>query len=477
MPTLTLCMIVRDEEAMLGGCLQSVRGFVDEMVVVDTGSRDGTKALALEAGARVFDFTWCDDFAAARNESLRHARGKWVLTLDADERLGPGSGARLRAALASAKFDCGMLRLHDACRVDARLEDIVAGRERQAEIQLVPRLLRRTDGLRYVDAIHENVAPWLRRRGMKVAGVEVDIVHLGATKEVVDAKSKTERNIRLLRTRVERDPGDVSAYGYLVHDLMRSGRNEEAFEEAERGWQHVARATRETLVTSIHRLATARAYLLVARGRFADARETTRHARTLEGENPDFSFLEASASETEALRTADPAARRELLRAARDGYASCMRFANRVFAQSFIFGASTWSGSTRLGTVELALGDAAGALRAFDIALSARPGDRAAQLGRAEAMIELGDPTGALTRLEALLDDQAPDAWTLAAIAVRRLGLAEDARLFTRRALSLAGKGFISAHRRERLRELGALLAGGESKGRAEPSQASRGQP
>src|ERR1700733_750270 len=100
MASISLCMIVRDEEAMLGDCLASVRGVVDDVVVVDTGSRDATKRIAVEGGARVFDFVGCDDFAAARNESPRHARGQWVLVLDADERLAPGSAAVLRATLA-----------------------------------------------------------------------------------------------------------------------------------------------------------------------------------------------------------------------------------------------------------------------------------------------------------------------------------------------------------------------------------------
>lgn len=80
-------MIVRNEEQTLGPCLASVRDLADEIVIVDTGSTDRTRELARAAGARVFDFPWVDDFAAARNESLRHATGSWILWLDADDRL------------------------------------------------------------------------------------------------------------------------------------------------------------------------------------------------------------------------------------------------------------------------------------------------------------------------------------------------------------------------------------------------------
>lgn len=81
----TLCMIVKNEEAILANCLRSVRDWVDEMVVVDTGSTDGTVALAESFGARVEHFTWCDDFAAARNYALEFVKTPWLLTLDADD--------------------------------------------------------------------------------------------------------------------------------------------------------------------------------------------------------------------------------------------------------------------------------------------------------------------------------------------------------------------------------------------------------
>ena len=88
-PRLSLCMIVRDEQEMLPGLLDSVRGLWDEFLVADTGSTDGTVDLLEKAGATVEPFAWCDDFAAARNASLDMASGEWILFLDADERVSP----------------------------------------------------------------------------------------------------------------------------------------------------------------------------------------------------------------------------------------------------------------------------------------------------------------------------------------------------------------------------------------------------
>lgn len=86
-PFLSFCIIVKNESQNLSRCLASVQAFVDEMIVVDTGSEDDTVAIAQQYGARVSYFSWCNDFAAARNFAIAQASGKWILTLDADEEL------------------------------------------------------------------------------------------------------------------------------------------------------------------------------------------------------------------------------------------------------------------------------------------------------------------------------------------------------------------------------------------------------
>ena len=91
MQKLTLCVIAKDEEAMLGDCLASVRGLADAIVVVDTGSTDRTAAIARLHGAVVVEHAWNHDFAAARNAALPHVKSGFILVLDADERLGPGA--------------------------------------------------------------------------------------------------------------------------------------------------------------------------------------------------------------------------------------------------------------------------------------------------------------------------------------------------------------------------------------------------
>ena len=90
--TVSLCLIVKDEEATIGMAIKSVLALVDEVIVVDTGSQDNTRIIAEGYGAKVFDVPWADDFSAARNAALDQASGKWILVLDADEFLEPRSG-------------------------------------------------------------------------------------------------------------------------------------------------------------------------------------------------------------------------------------------------------------------------------------------------------------------------------------------------------------------------------------------------
>ena len=89
MATISLCMIVKNEEAVLGRCLDSAAGLVDEIVVVDTGSTDATREIATRYADRVCEFAWIDDFAAARNFAFAQASMEYCMWLDADDVIEP----------------------------------------------------------------------------------------------------------------------------------------------------------------------------------------------------------------------------------------------------------------------------------------------------------------------------------------------------------------------------------------------------
>ena len=143
-PTLTLAMIVKDEEEHLANCLRSVHGVANEIIVVDTGSTDDTVTIAIDAGARVLFFEWSDDFSAARNVSLRYASGDWILWLDADEELTPESVEPLKA----------LLRDQTVAAAHLRIDNLMSGR---IVPFLTPRLWRNHPTIRFKQPIHEQV--------------------------------------------------------------------------------------------------------------------------------------------------------------------------------------------------------------------------------------------------------------------------------------------------------------------------------
>ncbi|MFM7477225.1 MAG: glycosyltransferase family 2 protein, partial [Microcystis aeruginosa] len=98
MPKLSLCMIVKNEAENLRRCLDSVKGVVDEMIVMDTGSTDDTIAIAKSYGAIVPSYDWRGNFSDARNEALKYVTGDWILVLDADEELNPAIVPKMRRA-------------------------------------------------------------------------------------------------------------------------------------------------------------------------------------------------------------------------------------------------------------------------------------------------------------------------------------------------------------------------------------------
>ncbi|HLG73297.1 MAG TPA: glycosyltransferase family 2 protein, partial [Chloroflexota bacterium] len=146
--SISACLIVRDEEVHLPRCLGSIQGKVDQIVVVDTGSQDRTVDLAQNAGAEVHHFDWRDDFSAARNESLRHATGDWIIWLDADDELVESQPGALR----------------DLCRQGAAwgffLDVHCPGGDDSASTPVVRqwRLFPRAAGVRFEGRIHEHPA-------------------------------------------------------------------------------------------------------------------------------------------------------------------------------------------------------------------------------------------------------------------------------------------------------------------------------
>jgi glycosyltransferase involved in cell wall biosynthesis len=230
MPTLSLAMITKNEAASLAHCLASVRDLVDEMVVVDTGSSDGTVAIAESFGARIGRFPWCDDFAAARNESLRLCTGDWVLVLDADEAVDPLDHARIRAAIAPGKGRKavpGFLLVSRNYNRDwsAKVFDqpVLVNRSPYAEGAEFPfyadmpvfRLFRRFPDLRFEGRIHERADPYLRRKHLPIGNLDAVIHHYGKLDPAAE-KAKKAYYLELAERDLADDPRDADRQFFVM---------------------------------------------------------------------------------------------------------------------------------------------------------------------------------------------------------------------------------------------------------------------
>lgn len=226
MPSISLCMIVRNEEKYLDGCLASAKPYVDEIIVVDTGSTDKTVDIAESYGARVFTFAWIDDFAAARNESLKHARCDWVLQLDADERLN------------LLGFSDSLREFARVPHIDAYVVLIRSCREENGKtlygINHNLRFFRRLPGIRYERRVHESVEPFLARRGSMTANAGFIIDHLGYQVDAGELHLKLERNLEILERYASDEPDDAFALYYLGGTYRALGRRSESLAVLER---------------------------------------------------------------------------------------------------------------------------------------------------------------------------------------------------------------------------------------------------
>jgi len=215
-PSIAACLIVRNEQANLPRCLQSLHGVVDDLIVVDTGSTDRTVEIARQFGARVFHFPWCDDFAAARNESLRHATADWILWVDADDELIQSSPGALRQLCARRPGPgCGYwLDVRSPYGQDGELEVTV----RQW------RLFRNHTGVHFQGRIHEE--PWppqpIHPDQIEAQG-DVRVTHWGYVSSGDVLQQKTERNRRLLEMALADEPDKAIHHFNLGRQLVREG--------------------------------------------------------------------------------------------------------------------------------------------------------------------------------------------------------------------------------------------------------------
>jgi glycosyltransferase involved in cell wall biosynthesis len=216
-------MIVKNEEANLARCLDSVRDLGAELIVVDTGSNDSTPRIAAEFGAAVipFDFRRVD-FAAARNHAISHAAGRWILMLDADETLDEDSAEAIHRLTSGGENAGYYLERHNfPPNFGAPTTDYAV------------RLFPNRPDLRYRGRVHETIDSAILRAGGSLVQTDICITHNFAP----DLEARRRKNrwyIQILKEEIAADPNDISRLDFLAAEYHQLEMFEEAAEVAER---------------------------------------------------------------------------------------------------------------------------------------------------------------------------------------------------------------------------------------------------
>jgi hypothetical protein len=255
-PDLSLCLIVKNEALRLPACLASAAGLGAQLVVVDTGSTDGTVELARAAGARVGEIAWPDDFGAARNASLELATGRWILVLDADERLSaPAVEAIRRIVAGPADHACSLVQ-----------RNALAGGAGHVAVRIV-RLFPNRPDVRFERPIHEQVNTSLERAGLRIVESDIGFEHEG----YADARAmpaKLARNRALIEAALAREPdGDPNLRYFFASGFFDEGDHARAAE----AYAACARAARSRRRRLAEAASIKRAECLTLLGRPAEA--------------------------------------------------------------------------------------------------------------------------------------------------------------------------------------------------------------
>ncbi len=225
---LSLCMIVRDEEAMLPRCLEAVAPAVDEIVIVDTGSQDRTIEIAESFGARVIEFPWTGSFSDARNVSFDAATGDWLCYLDADEVLVAEDVDLLRELTGRVWREAFYLV---ETNFTGELDDGTAVNHNAL------RVFRNRPEYRFEGRIHEQIAHRLPAEPERLELTRVRVEHYGYLGAVRDSKDKSRRNVELLERQIREGVNTPFLHFNLGSEHAALGDVEAALRELELAWQ------------------------------------------------------------------------------------------------------------------------------------------------------------------------------------------------------------------------------------------------
>lgn len=223
---ISACMIAKNEEQSITRCIDSYKGIVDEIIVVDTGSVDNTIAIAKSLGAKVYHFEWINDFSKAKNFALSKAKGDWIIFLDADEYFDKQMARNIPKLI--KKYGRGKTEIL-ACKMYNI--DEVTGNNLADFAQT--RIFKNTGRIHYANAIHERLSSKNRHiNAVYIEENELVIYHTGYSEDRII--SKAERNLELLLLELEKPVIDPSMYHFLSDTYLTLKEYEKSIEYAKK---------------------------------------------------------------------------------------------------------------------------------------------------------------------------------------------------------------------------------------------------
>lgn len=227
MKTISLCMITKNEEKNIRTCLESVKNYVDEIIIVDTGSTDKTIEIAKEYTNKVYNHKWNFDFSEARNKSLEKATKDWILFLDADEKMSTEQCVKLRNIIDNTQAEGLFLRL----------ENIVENKSLGDSVVL--RAFKNNPLYRFRNKMHEQIIFSIEENGGydNIKPTNITILHFGYDPNVSNLEEKKARNIKILESYNEEDK-DGYFYYSLGNEYSRIDEAYKALEMYEKGIEY-----------------------------------------------------------------------------------------------------------------------------------------------------------------------------------------------------------------------------------------------
>lgn len=219
---LCLCMIVKDEEKNLERCFESVKGLVDEIVLVDTGSSDNTVELAQRLGAKVYHYPWDESFANARNFAMTRTKSEWLLLLDADEALDWDSRPKVAEFIATTSLDGAYFRVRNYMGHYS---------PKRYTLHNALRLLRNNGKYRYVGSIHEQITcDEADKISEHFTALDAVVHHYGYLYEAVREKQKRKRNLPILERQLQENPTEPFTLFNIGNEYVALGDYKTALE-------------------------------------------------------------------------------------------------------------------------------------------------------------------------------------------------------------------------------------------------------